>query len=137
MKAKFEVTITGKWLENSTPATAAMAERRLRRAAKDGFDFLATVTVAKSRVDQVQEELDEWRFTNRIDEQERELGRRSARIAELEKQHATVLVEYHADRGRIAELEAAIDKLAAGKGRYHTEANYLALVEVRNKSLHK
>lgn len=38
---------------------------------------------------------------------------------------------------RIAELEAAIDKLAAGKGRYHTEANYLALIAVRNKSLHK
>jgi hypothetical protein len=38
---------------------------------------------------------------------------------------------------RIAELEAAIDKLAQCKGRYHTEANYKALIEVRNKTLHK
>ena len=38
---------------------------------------------------------------------------------------------------RIAELEAAIDKLAQCKGRFHTEANYKALIEVRNKSLHK
>jgi len=38
---------------------------------------------------------------------------------------------------RIAELEAAIDKLAQCKGRYHTEANFKALIEVRNKSLHK
>lgn len=38
---------------------------------------------------------------------------------------------------RIAELEAAIDKLAQCKGRFHTEANFKALIEVRNKSLHK
>jgi hypothetical protein len=38
---------------------------------------------------------------------------------------------------RITELEAAIDKLAQCKGRYHTEANYKALIEVCNKSLHK
>lgn len=38
---------------------------------------------------------------------------------------------------RIMELEAAIDKLAQCKGRYHTEANFKALIEVRNKSLHK
>lgn len=34
---------------------------------------------------------------------------------------------------RIAELEAAIDKLAQCKGRSRTEANYKALIEVRNK----
>jgi len=38
---------------------------------------------------------------------------------------------------RIAELEAAIDKLDQCKGRYHTEAKYKALIEVRNKTLHK
>lgn len=40
-------------------------------------------------------------------------------------------------RDRIAELEAAIDKLAQCKGRFHTEANFKALTEVRNKNLHK
>lgn len=40
-------------------------------------------------------------------------------------------------KARIAELEAAIDKLAQCKGRYHTEANFKALIAVRNKSLHK
>lgn len=34
---------------------------------------------------------------------------------------------------RIAELEAAIDKLAQCKGRFHTEANFKALMAVRNK----
>ena len=38
---------------------------------------------------------------------------------------------------RIAELEAAIDKLAQCKGRFHTEANFKALVAVREKNLHK
>ena len=40
-------------------------------------------------------------------------------------------------QARIAELEAAIDKLAQCKGRFHTEVNYKALIEVRNKILHK
>lgn len=40
-------------------------------------------------------------------------------------------------RARIAELEAAIDKLIQCKGRYHTEANFKALIEVHNKTLHK
>lgn len=66
------------------------------------------------------------------------------RIAELEtsrdmfaKQWAVAdaaLVRAHC---RSAELEAAIDKLAQCKGRFHTEANFKALMEVRNKSLHK
>lgn len=48
------------------------------------------------------------------------------------------LAEQIADQqARIAELEAAIDKLDQCKGRYHAEANYKALIEVRNKSLHK
>ena len=38
---------------------------------------------------------------------------------------------------RIAELEAAIDKLAQCKGRFHTETNFNALIEVADKSLHK
>ena len=38
---------------------------------------------------------------------------------------------------RIAELEAAIDKLAQCKGRFHTEANFKALIAVREKNLHK
>lgn len=38
---------------------------------------------------------------------------------------------------RIAELEGAIDKLAQCKGRYHTEANFKALIAVREKNLHK
>ena len=36
---------------------------------------------------------------------------------------------------RIAELEAAIDKLESTS--FCTEANFKALIEVRNKSLHK
>jgi hypothetical protein len=32
---------------------------------------------------------------------------------------------------RVAELSAAIDKLAACKGRYHTEANFKELLAVR------
>jgi hypothetical protein len=36
---------------------------------------------------------------------------------------------------RIAELEAAIDKLAACKGRFHTEASFKALIAVRGKVL--
>lgn len=38
---------------------------------------------------------------------------------------------------RIAELEAAIDKLTQCKGRFHTEANFKALIAVREKNLHK
>lgn len=36
---------------------------------------------------------------------------------------------------RIAELEGAIDKLAACKGRFHTEANFKALIAVREKKV--
>lgn len=36
---------------------------------------------------------------------------------------------------RIAELEGAIDKLAACKGRFHTEANFKALMQVRDKQV--
>ena len=36
---------------------------------------------------------------------------------------------------RIAELEGAIDKLAACKGRFHTEANFKALINVRGKKV--
>lgn len=39
--------------------------------------------------------------------------------------------ELAAARARIAQLEAAIDKLAACKGRYHTEANFKELLAVR------
>ena len=60
-----------------------------------------------------------------------------ARIAELEFWEGVMGHEVEECRARIAELEAAIDKLAQCKGRYHTEANFKALIEVRNKSLHK
>lgn len=83
------------------------------------------------------------------------IAQRDARIAELETQlsiatnmaSATLekaFVEQSAQRkslaqrdARIAELEAAIDNLAKCKGRFHTEANFKALIEVRNKNLHK
>lgn len=51
---------------------------------------------------------------------------------------AWVRVQEIAQRdARITELEAAFDKLAQCKGRYHTEANFKVLIEVRNKTLHK
>lgn len=61
----------------------------------------------------------------------------SKRIAELESQVVAFARQKILDGRRIAELEAAIDKLAQCKGRFHTEANFKALIEVRNKSLHK
>lgn len=68
----------------------------------------------------------------------------TARVAQMDANHAQLLLHYHAaaeihsaHSQRIAELEATIDKLAQCKGRYHTEANFKALIEVRNKSLHK
>lgn len=60
-----------------------------------------------------------------------------AEIADSSAQSDRLLAVIDAHEKRIAELEAAIDKLAAGKGRYHTEANYMALIAVRNKNLHK
>lgn len=121
MKAKFEVTITGKWLENSTPATPAMAERRLRRAAKDGFDFLAAVAVKRAPPDGAPPGFVPQRV----------LEGRDAYITEMESRVGLL-------RGRIAELEAAIDKLAdKGGGSYINVADYKSLIEVRNKSLHK
>lgn len=68
----------------------------------------------------------------------------AARVAQVEANHAQLLLHYHAaaeihsaDGQRIAELEAAIDKLAQCKGRFHTEANFKALIAVREKNLHK
>ena len=46
-------------------------------------------------------------------------------------------VRYDEAAARIAELESAIDKLAQCKGRFHTEANFKALIAVREKNLHK
>ena len=43
-------------------------------------------------------------------------------------------IEADAGKARIAELEGAIDKLAACKGRFHTEANFKALIDVRGKN---
>lgn len=40
-----------------------------------------------------------------------------------------------AGNARIAELEGAIDKLAECKGRFHTEASFKALIEVRGKKV--
>lgn len=72
---------------------------------------------AAARIAELEADLEDWRFTNKVDEMERELTRRDARIAEL---------------------EAAIDKLAhKGGGSYINVADYKALIEVRNKSLHK
>lgn len=62
---------------------------------------------------------------------------RDTRIAELESQLVAFARQKILDGRRIAELEAAIDKLAQCKGRFHTEASFKALIEVRNKSLHK
>lgn len=59
------------------------------------------------------------------------------RIAHLEAE-VVKFARAFIERGRRnIELEAAIDKLAQCKGRFHTEANFKALIEVRNKSLHK
>ncbi len=55
------------------------------------------------------------------------------RIAELEFWEGVMDHEVDILRERIAELEAAIDKLAAGKGRYHTGANFKELIAVREK----
>lgn len=55
MKAQFVVTIEGDWLENGKPVTAAMAEKRLREAAKDGFNFLADRVTVKRQPAQREE----------------------------------------------------------------------------------
>lgn len=67
----------------------------------------------------------------------RKMREQQARIAEMEFWEGVMDREVEGLRTRIAELEAAIDKLAQCKGRFHPEANFKALIEVRNKSLHK
>jgi len=42
MKTKFTVTIEGKWFYNGKPVTASIVEMRLRKAAKEEFEFLAS-----------------------------------------------------------------------------------------------
>lgn len=79
-----------------------------------------------------------------------QLQHRDTRIAGLETQLSVAInmasatlekafMEQSAQRkslaqrdARIAELEAAIDNLAKCKGRFHTESNFKALIEVRN-----
>jgi len=41
MEAQFTVTIAGNWNEGDRPATIRTAERSLRRAVKDEFEYLA------------------------------------------------------------------------------------------------
>jgi len=42
MKVQFVVTIEGKWHFNGKPATTSVAEKMLREAVKEEFEYLAT-----------------------------------------------------------------------------------------------
>lgn len=53
-------------------------------------------------------------------------------VAIAAEQLSAALAQYAA---RIADLEGAIDKLAACKGRFHSEANFKALIDVRGKKV--
>lgn len=67
---------------------------------------------------------------------ETELTEAKGRIDQLEAELACALNVarwFEKAEARRLELESAIDKLAECKGRYHTEANFKALMAVRNK----
>lgn len=70
----------------------------------------------QARIAELESDLDDWRFTNKVDELERELARRGERIAEL---------------------EAATDKLAAGQNPVQDRVAFNELIAVREKNLHK
>jgi hypothetical protein len=47
VKAEFTVTIEGRWWEGEKRVTAAQAEKMLRQAVRDQFQFLADYTSVK------------------------------------------------------------------------------------------
>ena len=98
----------------------------------DAFAVFLEAPADKARIAELEAEVTEWMKAFR-DSQDilntigRQLGGRVPEqlVSEIARERMQ----------RIAELEGAIDKLAACKGRFHTEANFKALMQVREKQV--
>lgn len=115
-----------------TPETTEHALTMLGTVAIAAEQLRAALTHKDARIAALEAEATDWMKCARANQDMlniigRQMGGR------IPEQLVTEIARERMDR--IAELEGAIDKLAQCKGRYHTEANFKALIAVREKKV--